>query len=163
MPNPQKNGLLDEAKRWPGGIVPYHIEETEFGTFSPQAIIHAINRVSHLNIICLILMSLSTGTEEIAKIEAAIADYHAKTCIKFRPYVASDKNFIVFQSSKSGCWSSVGRQESGQVINLQNPGCLSHGTIIHEILHALGFYHEHSSSDRDDWVTIVWDNISRGK
>ena len=41
----------------------------------------------------------------------------------------------------SGCWSHVGRQGGGQVINLGSHGCYNRGTYIHEIMHALGLYH----------------------
>lgn len=37
------------------------------------------------------------------------------------------------------------------------------GMIIHEILHALGFYHQQSSPDRDNHVEIIWKNIKSGK
>ena len=36
------------------------------------------------------------------------------------------------------------------------------GSVLHEMLHALGFFHEQSSTNRDDYVTIVWDNIEAG-
>ena len=48
------------------------------------------------------------------------------------------------------------------MINLA-PGCVpanEPGTTIHEILHALGFDHEQSRKDRDDYVTINLPNIS---
>ncbi|KAI5719885.1 hypothetical protein M8J76_016375 [Diaphorina citri] len=88
-------------------------------------------------------------------------EYHIHTCIKFRPYRKSDADFIILRSDKPGCWSHVGRKDGGQVINLQ-PGCLRSGTIAHELLHAIGFRHQQSASDRDDYVTIVWNNIREG-
>jgi hypothetical protein len=100
--------------------------------------------------------------EDINIINKAFEEYHMKTCVKFRPYKKGDEDFITIQGKKSGCWSFVGRHGGGQVVNLQNPGCVHHGIAVHELLHALGFYHQQSTHERDDFVKINWENIKLG-
>lgn len=61
------------------------------------------------------------------------------------------------------CWSYLGRQKNAQPISLQKNGCVFKDIIQHEALHALGFHHEHVRSDRDEHVTINFENIISGQ
>ena len=40
--------------------------------------------------------------------------------------------------------------------------CDSKGVVMHEIMHALGFFHEQSRYDRDEYVKIHTNNIMDG-
>lgn len=67
------------------------------------------------------------------------------------------------------CWSYIGKRGGEQVLSLKPPDankchCLCDvGRALHEMMHALGFYHEHSRPDRDDYIKIVKDNVKKGK
>ena len=37
------------------------------------------------------------------------------------------------------------------------------GTVLHEMLHSMGFYDEHSRADRDEHVIIYAQNIQPGE
>lgn len=70
----------------------------------------------------------------------------------------------IFQSYfHVSCWSSVGNRQVGLQQLSIGAGCDRIGTIQHEFLHALGFWHEQSRSDRDDYVSIIWDRIQSGQ
>ncbi len=60
------------------------------------------------------------------------------------------------------CYSNVGNRKMGKQELSIGANCDRLGTVEHEFLHALGFWHEQSRSDRDDYVTIVWDQIQEG-
>ncbi|XP_029402892.1 meprin A subunit beta isoform X1 [Mus pahari] len=91
----------------------------------------------------------------------AFERYRLKTCIDFKPWSGEANYISVFKGS--GCWSSVGNIHAGKQELSIGTNCDRIATVQHEFLHALGFWHEQSRADRDDYVTIVWDRIQSGK
>jgi len=101
----------------------------------------------------------SVGRYARSQILKAIEEYKKKTCIKFVPRT-NERNYVVF-NAKGGCYSQIGMTGRGwQEISIGR-GCESMGTVIHEMMHAIGFFHEQSRRDRDQYVKIYWNNISR--
>lgn len=70
---------------------------------------------------------------------------------------------MVFFFSGGSCFSSVGNRHVGKQRLSIGTNCDRIATIEHEFLHALGFWHEQSRSDRDDYVKIMWDRITEGR
>jgi len=130
-----RNGIIDEKYRWPNGVVPYVITPGDF------------------------------TDDEIEVIMTSMQSYYDYTngCIEWVPRT-NENDYVRFKSSGGGCSSYVGRIGGAQTINYQAGGsCISrYGTVQHEQMHALGFYHEQSRWERDDWVKINWENIEPG-
>lgn len=63
------------------------------------------------------------------------------------------------------CWSSVGQQVSkpGPQLLSVGPGCDKKGIIMHELMHAVGFWHEQSRTDRNKYVEVLWENVGKGE
>lgn len=107
----------------------------------------------------------STPVEVQQAFQLAIDDFNSKTCVRFIPRV-NETNYIRVINDR-GCYSYVGKQSStmfpnGQPISLQYPGCHVKGIAIHEMMHALGYFHEQSRSDRDTYVKVNTENIITG-
>jgi hypothetical protein len=78
--------------------------------------------------------------------------------------MGEESDYIRITAGNTGCWSNIGRIGGPQDINLQVPECLiKKGSIIHELMHAIGFMHEQSRYDRDDYIDIQWHNIKPGR
>ncbi|KRT80958.1 metallopeptidase, partial [Oryctes borbonicus] len=126
-----KNGVINATLMWKNGEIPYQLDPSY--------------------------------TKDDAKwIKKALNVFHRETCLRFRKKNAKDKDYIYVHNSY-GCFGSVGRQGGPQLLNLEREpygtGCFNRGTIVHEFLHAAGFYHQHNSPDRDQYVRVNMENI----
>lgn len=77
---------------------------------------------------------------------------------------ATTGDYIEFISSDANAaYSSIGRVGGRQYINLcanvQNRATSG----VHEIMHALGIAHEHTRADRDNYITVNFQNIKQEK
>ena len=86
---------------------------------------------------------LSRSRKAQAMINAAIAEYHKYTCIRFKKRKSGwflggggERDYLYFYTG-NGCSSPVGRYGGRAQISLHRD-CWSKSTVIHEIGHSLG-------------------------
>lgn len=127
---------------WPGGVVPYVID----GTFA----------IDHRNAII-----------------AAMDEWqmHVKG-LSFREKIAQDQSWIYFEQTDNTCSSGFGSVLGARNVRLatapdQETGaphwCITTYSIHHEIGHALGLLHQHTRSDRDNYVSVMYNKIDDGR
>ncbi|XP_030013407.1 meprin A subunit beta-like [Sphaeramia orbicularis] len=91
----------------------------------------------------------------------AFDQFRLKSCIDFTP--RTSENYYLSIQKSNGCYSYIGRViQNGQILSI-GQYCDEISTVEHEILHALGFFHEQSRYDRDNYVIIRFENILEGR
>jgi hypothetical protein len=134
-------GRTGEHFRWPRGEIPYVIQSTlPNQNRVSDAILHWQNNTPILFV---------KRTDSNAK--------YYPNYVSFTQYVPKpgEKQEEVFH-----CSSAIGMQGRGEQLVIVSDQCIT-GDVIHEIGHAVGLWHEISRTDREDFITIVWDNIDR--
>ena len=135
--------IADAVYRWPGGVVPYDIKEQGF------------------------------SSSQLTLINNAISALNSKTNVTLRRRNNDDKDYvqIVANNKIDGAgMSPVGRQAGKQKLSLKanskskskSKSTFTEKTVKHEMIHALGFQHEQTRSDRGKYIRIFWKNIIDG-
>lgn len=95
------------------------------------------------------------------RVNRVIAYFNQYTPVRFVPFT-NQKDSIVFTPGVTAlCLSYVGKIGGHQPIYLDDR-CFEK-EITHELMHALGFIHEHSRPDRDQFVRVNWEKIEDDK
>ncbi|KAH7720304.1 Protein NAS-1 [Aphelenchoides avenae] len=106
------------------------------------------------------VLSTAYTPAQRAVLARAMAAYSARSCIRFVPKEPQDRDYIVI-SKLDGCYADFARVGGRQQVSLADE-CIDYATIIHELMHVIGFIHEHQRDDRDGYVKILYQNVIEG-
>ncbi|CAH2052373.1 unnamed protein product, partial [Iphiclides podalirius] len=142
-PDEPIEGKISWHKHWKHGIVPYFIDPNTYDSLLADTIIKAFDYFEKAS--CIRLQRLRerpTDKMSLQNVEWLYISnpYGLKQCVH----------------------SNERKANSGVQMVVFGYECLSLGEIVHEVMHILGFSHEHTRPDRDQYVTIIWDNIKPG-
>jgi hypothetical protein len=87
--------------------------------------------------------------------------FNDNTPVKFVPLKDQTDSIVFAPSDIPLCLSYVGKIGGHQPIYLDDR--CGEREIMHEVMHALGYIHEHSRPDRDQYVRVNWGNIELDK
>ncbi|XP_068699308.1 zinc metalloproteinase nas-14-like [Montipora foliosa] len=164
--NPEENRNLEGADYFEGDMIltPQQRGNAEMGldVYSSTEIgLQAASIITPLwpngEIVYDIDRSIAQDVRGLSAVIAGMREWIRKTCIRFKQRT-TERDYVYFTTG-DGCASYVGKIGGRQDIILNRQECWYKGTVIHEIGHAVGYYHEHSRPDRDQYVTILFDNI----
>lgn len=126
--------IRTDSSHWPKGRIPYEINSTDF----------------------------PPGSSERTSVVSAITVWNDQTLLQLLPR-GTEADFIEFVLASNSCSSPVGMQGGRQEVGCAVGAGWGTWSVVHEIGHAFGLWHEHTRLDRDNWVTVHWGNVKSGK
>lgn len=102
---------------------------------------------------------IKSDDNTVEEIKKSIAEFRKKSCVQWVPLEDTDnqtQHHVKFVR-KDGCYSELGKadwyNQGFQELSL-GEGCGYMYIIIHEMLHAMGFFHEQARPDRDSYIKV---------
>lgn len=99
-----------------------------------------------------------------ATVRQAVAEYNNKVSNLCLVSHTNEKDYVrlVIESDlgSAGGLSAVGRQGGEQLVRIAAGQPAS--VIIHELMHAIGFWHEQNRPDRDRFISVNMGNVEKG-
>ena len=85
------------------------------------------------------------------------------TCLRFT-LQNGESDYVEYNNKHRSCYSYIGKVGGNQIVNVfsDRTAWCSFQTIVHEIGHAIGFWHEQSRPDQDNYVQINLYNVYNG-
>ncbi len=126
-----KTFLHESHRYWPNGEVPYEIDP-------------------------------GFTSDERITILAAMAHVEMHTCITYRQRTGNDFDYVYVTPDAGGCYvQGLGyfQGDGFHGVYLSQGGCVNFGTVVHELLHSLGQFHEQTHIDRNDHIQVMWQNM----
>ncbi|KAI8442051.1 hypothetical protein MSG28_005691 [Choristoneura fumiferana] len=138
------NAPIPWHKHWKHGIIPFFIDSKTYDSTLAEQITDAFDHFERRTCIRLErLRERPTDKESLQKVEWL---------------------YITNPSGTRQCvHSNAYKPNIGVQMVVFGYDCMSLGEILHEVMHILGFSHEHVREDRDHYISVMWDNIKPGK
>ncbi|KAI1731528.1 astacin (Peptidase family m12A) domain-containing protein [Ditylenchus destructor] len=96
-------------------------------------------------------------------IHGAMASIAKNTCIHFKKKKKDQFDYVEIQNKRGeGCYTMVGRNPGKNIVMLEaneEATCVLHETVVHELFHTIGLWHEQMRFDRDTYIKIHYENI----
>jgi hypothetical protein len=107
---------------------------------------------------------ITSGTGDLTNLNNAIAQFNSTfSNIQFVAYT-SQTDYVDFyfdpDNTSGECEATVGRAGGEQQVG--GSGSCTLATVLHELGHVVGLWHEQSRPDRDTYVSVNYDNLIKG-
>jgi len=144
---------------WTNGIIPFEFQITNAPASNCNVNSGAVSELNQA-----VMISAMKVLKDVAKVD--FQKCAGASCPNGNRVLVRDSTNDVIRDGNNNCVNSsgnssqVGMVGGQQIINIVSWN--SQFIIVHELLHALGFYHEQSRADRNNFVQINCNNVQGG-